>query len=579
LSKSHYRGLIFSQITFCDLLCSLPKRIESNMSSKTFAYEAPLQPGAPWPTYRRTIRNSGRSPLPATYQGDKPWFFQTGKGIFSTPIIDEQGIIYVGSADHNFYAINPDGSEKWCFRTGEMIDSAGALPADMPGTVLVPSGDGYLYRLNSVDGSLIWKFDARISPRMSYNNWFEANITLGRDGTIYAGNTNFNYYAIKPDGQLKWTYETGSNAWSASGIDADGSLYWGSCDTFFHAVSANGQPKWKRRTLGFISASPAIGLDGTVYAGSFDSYFYAMDPATGKPRWKFKANDHIYASAALLEDEHETKLIIFVSTDGIVYALNPQGELQWQFDTSAPIRSSPVIGNKPDGESGQIVYFGNGGGKLYALDVQTGKRRWSFDTTGAGDALPDRNDLNGSPALGERGVYIGGEHGQVWYVPYDYPLHHPEEPRGSVEPKEELPHESASLYFVTPGGRTQPEMPDELPASTIICLKLIVRKDGTTVPSRFYNSPFFNRADALKIELTPHVPFHWEVSGDGQYLYIIPDGFLEPGVDYSLSVNGLYFQGGLNIGNLTVGGKSAGSFTQTFVLVWNCLMQTNYLCI
>ena len=517
-----------------------------------------------WPTYRRTLRNNANSPLRANYQDDHPWFFQTGKGIFSTPIIDEQNVIYVGSADHHFYAIDSAGQEKWRFRTGEVIDSAGALPADDPGTILFPSGDGFLYRLNREDGSLIWKFDARTSPRMSYNNWFEGNIVLGPDGTIYAGNTNFNYYAITPDGQLKWTYETDSNAWSAGAIAADGTIYWGSCDTFFHAVSPNGQRKWKRRTLGFISASPAIGLDGTVYAGSFDSNFYALDPQTGKVRWKFKTNDHIYSSAALLESEEETELILFSSTDGILYAVTPDGELSWQYDTGAPIRSSPVIGNKPQGEAGQIVYFGNGDGKLYALDVQTGQRRWSYDTTGAGDAHLDRNDLNGSPALGPHGIYIGGEHGQLWYVPYDYPLHHPDDSRGSKQTEGELPREIVSLHYVTPGGRVLAEIPTTLPAADLICLKLIVRKNGTTEAARFYNSPFFNRADALQIEFDPPLPYQWEVSGDGRYLYILPDGFFTASGEYRLTIRGSYYVGGLSIGNLTVGGRSAGQFERTF---------------
>ncbi len=534
------------------------------MANKDFARDSPLQPDSPWPTYRRTARNSASSPLCADYQNDSPWYFQTGKGIFSTPIIDAQGVIYVGSADHNFYAINSDGSEKWRFRTGEMIDSAGALPADPPGTILVPSGDGNLYRLNTADGHQIWKFDARVSPRMSYNNWFEANVTIGPDGTIYAGNTNFNYYAITPDGQLKWTYETGSNAWSAAAFGPDNTIYWGSCDTFCHAVSSEGKPRWKRRTLGFISASAAVGLDGTIYIGSFDSYFYALDPLTGKTRWKFKTNDHIYSSAALLEDGQETRRIIFGSTDGILYALNPQGELQWQYDTGAPIRSSPVIGRAPAGEAGQIVYFGNGDGKVYALNAQTGERRWSYDTTGAGDALPDRNDLNGSPALGESGVYIGGEHGQLWYVPYDYPLHHPDDPRGCTESAEELPGEITRLYFVTPGGRAQPDMPEKLPAASLICLKLLVREEGKTRSARFFNSPFFYRPEALHVEFEPQIPFQWEVSGDGKYLYIIPNDFLEAGQRYSLSVSGRYYQGGLNMGNLTIGGRSAGRFEQTF---------------
>jgi len=532
-----------------------------------FKYRALLHPGAPWPTFRRTIRNSGYSPIQAEYQGDKPWFFQSGKGIFSTPIVDQEGVIYFGSADHNFYAINPDGREKWRFRTGEIIDSAGALPADQPGTVLVPSGDGFLYRLDTQDGREIWRFDAGQSPRASYNNWFEANISIGPNGTIYAGNTNFNYYAITPDGQLRWTYETGANAWSAAAFGADGRIYWGSCDTFFHCVSPEGKKIWKRRTLGFVSASAAIGLDGTVYAGSFDSNFYALDPLTGKTRWKFKANDHIYGSAALLDADNRTLLILFGSADGILYALNPDGELQWQYDTGAPIRSSPVIGNGPEEEESTIVYFGNGNGKLFALDAESGRKRWSYDTTGAGQALPDRNDLNGSPALGMQGIYIGGEHGQLWYVPYDYPLHHLDDPRASTESAEELPETITTLYYVSPGGQAQPQMPAKLPAATLLCMKLVVREAGRTLPARFHSSPFLKRPGALQVDFDPPVPFRTEVSGDGKYLTIIPEGFLEPGIEYGLSISGSYYQGGINIGNLTLGGRSSGKFKRSFSFV------------
>ena len=75
------------------------------------------------------------------------------------------------------------------------------------------------------------------------------------------------------------------------------------------------------------------------------------------------------------------------------------------------MRSSPVLGRAPRG-GGRILYVGSSNGSLYALDAETGRRRWSYDTTPRDPVLRDRNDLNCSPALGRRGVYIGGEHGR-----------------------------------------------------------------------------------------------------------------------------------------------------------------------
>ena len=130
-----------------------------NLPSDPYGYEVPVEPESPWPTFRRDHRNTGRSELPAVYAGDQPWSFRTGKGVFSTPVIDGDGTVYVGSADHTFYAINPDGSQKWAVETGEIIDSAGALPRSegetSDRTVIFPSGDGYLYTVKAEDGSLV----------------------------------------------------------------------------------------------------------------------------------------------------------------------------------------------------------------------------------------------------------------------------------------------------------------------------------------------------------------------------------------------------------------------------------------
>lgn len=535
-----------------------------NLPSAPYGYATPLQADAPWPVFRRDHRNSGASPLPAVYQGDRPWMFQTGKGIFSTPVIDAEGIVYVGSADHNFYALTPEGEEKWRFQSDELIDSAAAIPrqgllGDAP-AILLPSGDGRVYHLNRETGEPIWSFTA---PDEAFNSWFEGNVQLGYDGAIYAGNTNFNYYAINPDGTLRWTHETGANAWSIGGLAEDGAIYWGSNDTYVYAVAADGEMRWRKMTLGFIAASAAVGGDGAVYIGSFDSYFYALDPMSGDTKWRFKTGDHIYSSAALGADEAgNTDAIYFGSADGRFYALDTDGELRWSYDTGDVIRSSPALGRGPDGE-GEIVYFGAGNGRFYALDAATGERRWSFETTADDPVLRDRNDLNASPALGESGVYFAGEHGQVWYVPYDYCLH-AEDARCNTDPGSDLPNDVAGLFYVTPGGNTQFTFPRTLPTATMITLRLIVREEGETVDAWVCNNPLYCPDDALEVEIEPETPFTWEKSADGHYIYIRPDGFLEPDTDYRLSVQGRTYSGGLALGNLQLGGRSTGVFSDTF---------------
>lgn len=56
-------------------------------------------------------------------------------------------------------------------------------------------------------------------------------------------------------------------------------------------------------------------------------------------------------------------------------------EESWRVDLSGPIRSSPVLDR-------DTVFVGTSRGNLFALDRETGRRRWVFETLAAIDATP-----------------------------------------------------------------------------------------------------------------------------------------------------------------------------------------------
>ncbi|MBN1303186.1 MAG: PQQ-binding-like beta-propeller repeat protein [Anaerolineales bacterium] len=532
-----------------------------------YAYSVPVQSESPWPASRRDERNSGRSPVPAVYYEDQPWMFQTGGGIYATPVIDSQGVIYFGSTDHTFYALKADGSEEWSFKTNGDIAASAVLGRFDPilefSPVTFVSGDGYVYQLRTGEAAteedrLLWRYQAVSEPDPSYNH--QAGIGINYDGTMYASSANYTYYALNKDGSLRWTYGTGSNNWAVPAVDHDGTLFIGSADTYVHAVDAAGQTIWKKGTLGFLAASASIGRDGTIYIGSFDSNLYALDALTGEVSWKFSTGDQIFGSAALGEDAWgQTTAIYFASTDGFLYALTPQGKLMWEFDTAGTIRSSPVLGRDPDGKS-DILYFGAGNGKLYALNAADGSLRWIFNTTSEDPDLRNRNELNASPALGLTGIYNGSENGQLWYVPYDYCLHS-EDTRCVLQP--ELPDDFSGLYYVSQGGDLQEDFPLELSSSSMLALRLLVRKDGESIAARICNQPVGCPKNVFDVRIQPFSSLSVEQSADGRYLFVRPRHFLEPG-EYTLTVSGTYFTGGTRIGNLTMGGDQAGEFSSQF---------------
>ena len=110
-------------------LCLTGPAAPAAAKAPNYHYDVPVQQSSPWPEMRRDSRNTGASPIRARYRGGEPWRFRTARGIFSTPVIGGDGTVYVGSADHDFYALRPDGRLRWKLRTGGIIDAAAAIGA------------------------------------------------------------------------------------------------------------------------------------------------------------------------------------------------------------------------------------------------------------------------------------------------------------------------------------------------------------------------------------------------------------------------------------------------------------------
>jgi outer membrane protein assembly factor BamB len=91
---------------------------------------------------------------------------------------------------------------------------------------------------------------------------------------------------------------------------------------------------------------------------------------------------------------------IYIGTDdGIVIAMTISGDLLWEKDIKAPVRSSAAI----DEDNG-LIYFGtkeDDKSKFMALNISTGEIQWEYKT-GA--------DVYSSPLIGNNGrIYVGSE--------------------------------------------------------------------------------------------------------------------------------------------------------------------------
>ncbi len=514
----------------------------------------PWNPGSPWPKFRRNTFQNGQSPLRPRSSGGKLWAFQTGNGIFSSPVIAADGTIFIGSADRVFYALNADGTVRWQFLTGEIIDSAALL--DDKGRVYFGSGDGRLYAFAASTGKPVWTFQAD-SPNgtHAFVSWFEANVAMGRNGMLYAPNDNFLTYAIDRDtSAVAWRFRTVDQTWSLPAVDVgSNTLFMGNNamvtllgpNTF--AIDAlTGVPVWKQFVNGTIAASPMLTADGRMVVGGFDGFVRCYDQQTGNQLWSFGTRDHIYASPGQLPNG----TIIQPSTDGTVYALDPAtGALVWAFDTREPIRSSPAI--DADGN----IYVGSGEGRLFVVNPN-GTLRWSM-------LLIDgsRDDLNASPALGLDAIVIAGESGQVFSVPYDYCLRAEAstDSRCTRGPAEDLPPDGAYLLFTTQFGSTLDDPPAVIDANQPLTFSLLVRAGGNTRLA-LIDTP------SLSVTVAPATAVSTEVSGDRKFITMVPtENFaVSDGGELSVQINGDYLVNFQRDGLVFTGGEVGGTFGETF---------------
>jgi len=249
--------------------------------------------------------------------------------VYSSPAIGADGTVYFGVLNFTFNAFRPeDGTKKWDYTSGWCIFSSPAI--DDEGVLYVGSKDHNVYAFeDSVDyGKVRWNYRAGIF----YEGYlFDSSPAIGPDGTLYIGADPFgasgqppvhidtSFYAINPDGTLKWTYNMPGGVESSPAIGADGTIYVGSLDSCVYAledVGSEGVLKWKFVTGGAVDASPTVDGAGVIYIGSRDSNMYAIN-LDGTERWRFSTEGGIESSATIDGDGN----LLFGSFDGKLYAL------------------------------------------------------------------------------------------------------------------------------------------------------------------------------------------------------------------------------------------------------------------
>lgn len=220
---------------------------------------------------------------------------------YAPPVVTADGNLLEGSYNFTFYSIKPGVDQpNWTFT--EAKDRYIASPLIVNDLVLAPSADGRLYALQVQTGKKVWEFIAE-------HALWSRPATDGK--LIYLASTDHHVYALNPDnGQQVWkSDDLGGQIVATPVLGAQGVLY----TAIFGAKTDDpartsqlialdtqtGHKNWNMPVSGWVWASPLFN-DGTLYFGDSAGYFYAVNADNGNLVWKYPASGTPKPSTSIL---------------------------------------------------------------------------------------------------------------------------------------------------------------------------------------------------------------------------------------------------------------------------------------
>jgi outer membrane protein assembly factor BamB len=330
------------------------------------------------------------------------WVANTGAATYTSPAVANSAtlgktLVYVGNQSGTMAAYDANtGDRVWYFKVGSSIQSSPAVDGNV---IYFGASDHFLYALNAATGQQICRFQ---TPGVISSSPVVAN----PDGTgkvVYVG-----------DNGLTGS-DDGGNVWAVNAVDpnaaVDCSLKW-QFNGFNNALTG----VWSPPAFGTDSSGRPLIVFGT---GDPDDTVVAVDARTGSKVWQFQApigtdtdigaGPTISAPGANGFADGE---VYIASKYRELYALNLKtGVRDWTFSIR---NDSPTAGGATRSTAalvGNDVYVGYGAG-VYDLNATTGAKVWKTE-----DFNPATPEVISSPAIGgpasDRVLFVGDMGGAV----------------------------------------------------------------------------------------------------------------------------------------------------------------------
>lgn len=329
--------------------------------------------------------------------GKQRWQWKGDNEVMSAPVYRD-GLAFVGTGDadspvwdppaYNVVGMHASDLNGIDLRTGKSVWSFALTGSGMPmpalsgRQLLHVDGSGVLVALDARTGSYLWR-------RLFYSNFSMANVLLDGGLAYFGGRFPNVVYAVRArDGQIAWEhgFSPRDGAFDDCPLATDGRQIFG-------MYAAPLDPNPKRFIVAGLSARQHV---------------YALDARSGRLRW-----DAAIPVIGVEPPYNESAIPMYAGGtlyDGsplapVVTALDARTGLQrWSLHVSGPVKGGFAL---RDG----VLYFGDLGGRLWAVDAVRGRVLGSVQT--------DLKFNVGSPIVLNGSLVIGSADGPVIAVPLD----------------------------------------------------------------------------------------------------------------------------------------------------------------
>lgn len=312
-----------------------------------------------------------------------------GEGTVATA--DEAGLLVVHDAT--------SGRRLWSWSGGEGVSAVAAGG----GLLLASRFDGGVSAFDAVDGELLWT--------ATVAEWSQHSAVVAGDRVLVPSPAGWVIALDAADGAEVWRSRV--PAPSALAVWRDRILVGGEGEAVRALDRSSGEELWSFAALGAVE-TPVV-VDDTVLAAAHDGNVYALDPWSGRLRWRVEMQTWVTTAPLGVADA-----VLFGSLDGSLYCLRaPAGgaapkvvrqsdgfraaveardtrvrnfelihddtsrapaRVRWRVRLDGPVSLAPTITHD--------TVYASGYERLYALSVADGSELWQVRLSGAAGTVP-----------------------------------------------------------------------------------------------------------------------------------------------------------------------------------------------